>query len=275
MEYEIKNIATDDNSLIELQHFLRVVFPHTSRFTLDFLRWQYTENPLGKMEGFNAWDNGQIISHFAGLPIEMNLFGKERRGLLCINVSTDPKYQGKKLFKTLGERTVKYAMDNGYDFMIAVPNANSSHTFLKYLGFYLISPLSVKVGIGNNISSDRHFDCYKLWDENQYRWRLNSPINKYYYSQGYLYSPISFFAKTISRISLFNKTVEELSQNIGFRPLNLYIGLGADTSRGLYFNMPSFIKRPPFNLVFRDFTGEIPLIQKEDIFIQLIDLDTI
>ncbi|WP_101688816.1 GNAT family N-acetyltransferase [Dysgonomonas massiliensis] len=275
MEYEIKYIATDDNSLVELQHFLKVVFPRTSRFTLDFLRWQYKENPLGEMEGFNAWHNGRIISHFAGLPIEMNLFDKKRRGLLCINVSTDPKYQGKKLFKTLGERTVKYAMDNGYDFMIAVPNANSSHTFLKYLGFYLISPLSVKVGIGNNIFSDRHFDCYKSWDEKQYKWRLNSPVNKYSCSDGCLYSPISFFAKTISKINLFNKTVEELSQNIGFRPLNLYVGLGADISRGFYFNMPSFIKRPPFNLVFKDFTGEIPPIQKENVFIQLIDLDTI
>lgn len=275
MKYEIKNIETDDNSLMELQRFLKVVFPHTSRFTLDFLRWQYAENPIGEMEGFNAFDGGKIISHFAGLPIVMNLFGKDRRGLLCVNVSTDPKHQGKKLFKKLGERTTEYAKNNGYDFMIAVPNANSSHTFLKYLGFYLISPLEVKVGIGNNIFSDKCFNCYKSWSEKQYRWRLNSPITKYSYSDGYLHSPISFFAKTISRISLFNKTVEELSQNIGFRLLNLYIGLGADTSRGLYFNMPSFIKRPPFNLVFRDFTGEIPSIQKEDIFIQLIDLDTI
>lgn len=275
MEYGINNIKNDDDSLIELQHFLQTVFPHTSRFTLDFLRWQYRQNPLGEMEGFNAWDEGKIVSHFAGLPIVMNLFGEERRGLLCINVSTHPAYQGRKLFKTLGERTMEYAKHKGYDFMIAVPNANSSHTFLKYLGFYLISPLTVKVGIGNKIYPDRKFKCYKSWNEDQYRWRLSSPANKYSYSDGSLFSPISFFAKTISKISLFNSVAEESSQNIGLRPLNLYIGLGADTSRRLYMNMPSFIKRPPFNLVFRDFTGEIPTITKEDIFIQLIDLDTI
>lgn len=275
MEYKIKKIEVDDNSLFELKRFLNVVFPRTSKFTLDFLRWQYAQNPLGEMEGFNAWDKRHIVSHFAGLPITMDIFGKERKGLLCINVSTDPRYQGKKLFKTLGERTVEYAVDNGYDFMIAVPNANSSHTFLKYLGFYLISPLSVKVGIGDKIYPDKKSNCFKLWDEEQYKWRLSSPIGKYSHSGGFLYSPISFFAKTISKISLFNKTVDELSRNIGFRPLNLYVGLGADTTGGFYFNMPSFIKRPPFNLVFRDFTGEIPHINKEDIFIQLIDLDTI
>lgn len=275
MSYDIKKIEVDDNSLIEIKRFLNEVFPKNRKFTFDYLRWQYARNPLGKMEGFNAWDKGRIISHFAGLPILMNIYGKERKGLLCINVSTDRNYQGKKLFTNLGERTIQHAKDNGYDFMIAVPNSNSSHAFLKYFGFYLISPLNVKIGFGKNIYTDKIFDCYKIWNEEQWLWRLSNPTNKYFCVDECLYSPVSFFAKTISHIGLLNNGAGQVLKRIGLRPLNLYIGLGASTSKGLYFNIPSFIKRPPFNLVFRDFTGEIPQISKEDIFLQLIDLDTI
>lgn len=276
MEYSIRKIETDEKSLLEITGFLKETFPKNEKFSIDFIRWQYAQNPLGAMAGFNAYDDNKIVSHFAGLPIAMNLFGKNRKGLLCINVSTNPDYRGKKLFTKLGESTIQYASDNGYDFLIAVPNANSTHGFLKYFGFYLISPLTVKVGLGKNIYTDKSSACKKTWDDNQWKWRLNNPTNKYAYDKtGILSTPISFFAKTLSNCRIPERVVKEKTQSIGFRSLNLYIGLGADTSKGLYFNIPSFVKRPPFNLVFKDLTGEIPQINKEDIFLQLIDLDTV
>ena len=277
MQYAVKEIGVDEDSLKELVVFFKDVFPKTDRFTLDFIRWQYAQNPLGHIVGFNAWDNGRIISHFAGLPIEMNLFGEIRKGLLCINVSTNADYRGKKLFTTLGNATIHSASENGFDFMIAVPNANSTHAFLKYFGFYLISSLTVKVGFGENIYSDKQFKCFKIWDDNQWKWRLNNPMSRYSYNKtGIVSSPLSFFAKTISKSLLSENIQESLLNSSEIRPLNLYVGLGADTSKGLYFNMPSFVKRPPFNLVFRDLTGgKIPEVNKENIFLQLIDLDTI
>lgn len=276
MDYPLKEIDISEDSLKEITGFLKETFPKNKKFTLDFVRWQYARNPLGKMAGFNAYDNDRIVSHFAGLPINMNLFGKERKGLLCINVSTNADYRGKKLFTILGEKTVKYATENGFDFMIAVPNANSTHGFLKYFGFYLISPLSVKLGFGKNIYTDSKFNCYKTWDESQLRWRLSNPANKYCMGEkGIISTPVSYFVKTLSKNQLSGDFSDIVSRKLGFRPLNLYIGLGADTSKGLYFNIPSFVKRPPFNLVFKDLTGEIPMVKKEDIFLQLIDLDTI
>ena len=276
MEYSIKKIDISEDSLIEITRFLKEVFPKTDKFTIDFVRWQYAQNPLGPMAGFNAWDGGRIVSHFAGLPISLNLFGEMRKGLLCINVSTNVNYRGKKLFTLLGEKTIEYASNNGFDFLIAVPNANSTHGFLKYFGFDLVTPLTVKVGFGKNIFTDKKFNCYKSWDTDQWLWRLNNPDNKYTCDkQNIISTPISFFAKTLS-VGRFGKVKPDFAfQNIGFRPLNLYVGLGADTSKGLYFNMPSFVKRPPFNLVFRDLTGKIPQLKKDDIFLQLIDMDTI
>lgn len=275
MEYSIKEIDVNEESLLKISDFLNECFPKSKKFSVDFVRWQYTQNPLGSMVGFNAWDGKKIISHFAGLPIMLNLFGKIRKGLLCINVSTNANYQGQKLFTTLGEKTIEYAAKNGFDFIIAVPNANSTHAFLKYFGFYLISPLTVRLGFGKNIYNDKAYNCFKYWDSDQWAWRLNNPTNTYFCDKkGIVSSPISFFAKTISKSEPAND-LNISSKKITHRALNLYVGLGADTSKGLYFDMPSFVKISPFNLLFRDLTGEIPTIKKEDIFIQLIDLDTI
>lgn len=277
MRYAIKKIDISEEGLIEVTRFLKEIFPNNKKFSLDFIRWQYAHNPLGEMIGFNAWDNGRIISHFAALPINMNLFGKLCKGLLCINVSTNINYRGNRLFTILGEKTIEYAKSKGYDFFIAVPNANSTHAFLKYFQFQFISPLSVKVGLGKNIYPQKAAKCYKIWDDKQWQWRLNNPSNKYAQDKKEIVmSPISFFAKSVSKGQSHDNRCDINLQNIGFRPLNLYIGLGADVSKGFYFNIPSFIKRPPFNLVFKDLTGgRIPRINKDDIFLQLIDLDTI
>lgn len=276
MEYLIKNIDTDEKSLIEIARFLSESFPKSKKFTHEFIKWQYTENPLGTMVGFNAWHKEQIISHFAALPISMNIHGKDLKGLLCINVATNSNYRGKQLFTKVGEKTIEYARDKGFDFMIAVPNGNSSHAFLKYFGFTLISPLTVKIGLGKKIyNKDQKFNCYKTWDESQWQWRLKSPANKYFYnSKGILSSQIMPLVKSLSLADL-STTAEKLTSKTGFSLFNLYIGLGADTTKGLYINIPSFVKRPPFNLVYKDLKGNIPTITKEDVFIQLIDMDTI
>ena len=273
----IRPIEVTEEALHELHRYLHVVFPKATKFTPDFVKWQYIQNPLGVMSGYNAWDGNRIIAHFAGLPLTMNLFGKICRGLLTINVSTDPAYRGQKLFTKVGEHTIQHAKDLGCDFLIGVPNANSTHTFLKYLGFYLISPLTVKIGFGAHIYSDKEFNCYKLWDDAQWSWRLQNPANKYYYRNNILSTPISFFAKTLSNVYFSNAVDRKLlvNNNAGLRLLNLYVGLGADTSKGFYFKLPSLIKHSPFNLVFRDLTGNIPVIKQEDISFQLIDFDVI
>ena len=99
------------------------------------------------MIGFSAWDGNRIISHFTSYPIRMKVFGKIRKGLVIINVSTNEKYRGKRLFTTLGEKTIEYAKESGYDFMIGVPNPNSADTFTRYLGFDIIASFTTTVGI--------------------------------------------------------------------------------------------------------------------------------
>ena len=59
-----------------------------------------------------------------------------------------------------------------------------------------------------------------------------------------------------------------------FDLFNIYVGLGVEKKGGIYFNLPKFVKRSPFNLIFKDLTaGQLPEITKDNIFFQLLDYD--
>lgn len=271
MEYTYKKVEVDEESLNIALEILKTSFPDSKKFSIDYLRWQYAENPIGNIVGFNAFYEDALAAHYVAMPISMTLFGKERKGLLSLNTATHPDHRGKRLFSILADKTYKYAAENGFDYVIGVANANSTHGFLKNLGFYLISPLEVKFGLGCKVYSDKKNNCYRNWSNDLLNWRLKNPSNKYSFKNNILFSPIA----PVGVKGLLGKVDFEmdLKTKNRFRPINLYVGLGANLSKGLYFKIPSFIKHSPFNLIFKDLTGNLPEIKKEDVFFQLLDFD--
>lgn len=271
MEYTYKKVEVDEESLILASEILSTSFPDSNKFSIDYLRWQYAENPNGNIVGFNAFYGDLLAAHYVTMPITMVLFGKETKGLISLNTATHPDHRGKGLFTILAEKTFEYAKENGFDFVTGVANANSTHGFLKKLGFYLISPLEVKFGLGRNIYSDKKNNCYRNWNKELLDWRLNNPSNNYSFKNNIIFSPLG----PIGVKGLLGKVNIDLDFKYKFilRPINLYVGLGADLSKGLYFKIPSFIKHSPFNLIFKDLTGNLPIIEKGDIFFQLLDFD--
>lgn len=273
MEITIQPINTaSDDALLELSAFLSRIFPKTDKFNFEFLKWQYRECPDGAMIGFNAYDGTKLISHFAALPLKMSIFGSVYKGAACMNVSTDSDYRGKMLFTKLGQATIDYAKQYDFDFLVAVPNANSTHAFLKYFDFKLISPLTVKVGFGLPKYRQEIAPVFKVWNSDLLDWRIENPANKYFVYQNQIQTPISFFAKTVNLKTIdFKDNIIKLPK----KPISLFAGLGVDFG-ATFFNLPKWIKRPPFNLVFKDLTnGKLENLKKEDFFIQLIDLDII
>lgn len=274
MEYSIKQVCVDDRSLREIRELLSVVFPKTDKFTFDYLRWQYKDNPLGEIVGFNAYRGDELAAHYVAMPVEMCLFGVRRKGLLSLNTATHPEHQGKRLFSNLAERTYSLAREHGYEYVIGVANGNSTHGFLKNLGFYLVSPLMIKFGFGMNLFPDSLPRCYRIWDSKTLEWRLRNPATKYYFNQGIITSPKCFMGVKV--IVGKNDLLQDISLKSYFRPVNLYVGLGSNLSKGIYFNVPGFIKHSPFNLIFKDLTnGSLPCLKKEDVFFQLLDFDVI
>lgn len=53
--YQISQVVTDDHSLLEILKLLQLVFPKSSKFSMKYLKWQYVENPVGIIVGFNAY----------------------------------------------------------------------------------------------------------------------------------------------------------------------------------------------------------------------------
>lgn len=271
-EYRIELVKVDEASLKESQKLLQLVFKeHADKFSYDYLKWQYADNPVGPIVGFNAYFGDTLAAHYVTMPIYMIINGQKTRGLLSLNTATHPAHRGKRLFSILAERTYQYAAENCFKFVIGVANANSTHGFLKYLGFKLIGPLSFKVGVGMSLYERTDYTYSRFWDNEIMDWRLKNPSMKYYKNGNMIVSPIKpGFKKLVyhDKYGLFN------GKRLIFRPFNLYIGYGANLNKGIYCGVPKFIERSPFNLIFRDLTGgELPEVTKDNILFELIDFD--
>lgn len=272
MDYRIEQVKTDEQALLEIQQLLQLVFEkNASKFSLDYLKWQYVENPAGQVVGFNAYKNGVLAAHYETVPVYMNINGEKTLGLLSKDTATHPDHRGNRLFTILAEHTYQYAAENGYRFVIGVANAQSTHGFIKNLNFNLIGPLDFKIGLGTNIYPQRDFTYTRYWDQELMEWRLRNPSMEYFKNGDLIVSPIKVgFKKLVGHNAAALVSLPKLHM----RPLNLYIGYGADLSKGLYVNLPKFIKRSPFNLIFLDLTeGALPEMTPDNILFELIDFD--
>src|SRR5665213_2921074 len=151
------------------------------RYNSTYLRWLYYENPNGAVVGFDAWDDDRAVAHYVCIPLLANIqSGGPRKVLLSLNTATHPDYQGRGLFVKLASETYALAAEQGYDAVIGVANANSTHGFVNRLGFQLVTPLSVRIGIGPlqidaTAARDGATDLICSWPSEAIVWRLANP----------------------------------------------------------------------------------------------------
>ena len=113
-DYRIKQVDTDTAALQEILHLMQSAFEgHAEKFSLEYLKWQYADNPVGTIVGFNAYKGDELAAHYVAMPIYMMIDGNKTLGLLSLNTATHPNHQGKRLFTTLADRTYQYAAENG------------------------------------------------------------------------------------------------------------------------------------------------------------------
>src|SRR5258708_2073413 len=141
MNYEYRNTVTDAKSISLYSDLLSSVFPDTKKYTPQFLDWQYNQNPSGKVVGYDAFLNGELVGHYVTIPVLYSFNNENIKGLLSLNTATHPSHQGKGLFTKLAQRTFDFAQGQGFKFVIGVANQNSSHGFINKLGFTLVAPL--------------------------------------------------------------------------------------------------------------------------------------
>lgn len=271
--YDLKPCVADDFHLEKYSRLLSEVFPETKKFSPAFLKWQYAGNPVGTIVGYDAWFENELAAHYATIPVIYNNNSYPLKGLLSLNTATHIEHQRKGLFIQLAEKSYELAASMGYEFVIGVANQNSTHGFINKLGFRLISPLDVKVGLGKLIAHKRNQFFHSEWNKENISWRLNNPSNHYQKTKSGIYSQTTI--PLIKSVLTINNTDFECSSQSQFKtPLKIWIGLNAvEKFNGIWMNLPEKLKPAPLNLIFKDLSAKGFHPEKKDFFFELIDFD--
>lgn len=279
---ELQPVGTNDADIEEMAALLRVVFPDSEHFTDEVVKWQYRDNPDGAVVGFNAVQGAVLTAHYVTIPFMAQVDGRTERGLLSLNTATHPAHQGKGLFTLLATETYAHAAKAGYGFVIGVANANSTHGFIKKLGFQLVSPLRAMVGMGplpmRNGQAEPAYQ--RIWSDESLRWRLSHP------QHGYTVRPADGMHLLLSERSKFGARYIMATRREGFGALavaaepgrvrsKVWIGLDPAMHWGgaAYMNVPMRFRPSPLNLIFKDLSGQGRKLDAARVRFHALDFD--
>lgn len=281
---KLKKIGTDDASLSASAALLKCAFPHASHLSLPYLRWLYRENPAGPAVGFNAWEENQVIGHYACIPVELYLDGRPCKGLLALNTAMHPQYRNAGIIYSLAKKTCDLAAAQGFHCIYAVANAASTPIFTKALRFQFIGQLTAALGFGRLTP-----DWEKALDGNRFRrkwtapnaqWRAQNPVNPSGLRPAHAHST-TFTAKTpypfISAYGIMHTDCEiPTSNNATHLGLKLYLGLLPSDSCNYYgyMNIPERLKPSPLNMIYRPLSEEAPpQLDRDEVILGFQDFD--
>lgn len=276
MSYEFKQVTTDTACIKECAELLRLVFPRAPKFTDTFLQWEYAANPAGKIVGFNAYHEGKLAAHYVIQPVVAKVNGKEMKGLLSLNTATHPSHQGKKLFTQLAEKSYDLAASMGYKFVVGVANANSTHGFVKKLGFSLVGQLDARVGYGDIDHSNIQEYCFeRIWSKELLQWRIDDPAARYKIA-GHKILAHTGTPGVKAILGEFGKELQQVKdpakQVSGI--FSLWIGMdhSINWKKTKYVSIPMKFRPSPLNLIFNNLDRK-ETISRECVKFQAIDFD--
>lgn len=278
MSYNFEPITIDDDSLKKVTHLLKTTFPKVSKYTEEFVSWQYAQNPQGAVVGYNAFLNDELAAHYALMPIKSMVFGKEEKGLLSLNTATHPDHRGKRLFPTLADKSYTQAADQGYSFIIGVANAQSTPGFLKKLDFQFVGRLEAKLGFGKLVRNTNNVsvDYQRIWDEASVQWRLSNPELSYKVTNNRVTSSTDQFGiQAILKDFEPEYIVADKHASLGFRPLKVWLGIDhtINWKKSFYFDIPLKLRPSPLNLIFKDLTGKDRKFEFSGVQFSALDFD--
>tara|TARA_B100000131_G_C17985439_1_gene560367 strand:+ start:59 stop:931 length:873 start_codon:yes stop_codon:yes gene_type:complete len=283
---KLKNITIKQGelNLIEFQNLSKLfkrVFK--KEFSPEFLNWYYFLNPNGTAITYNAFNNNELIGHYALLPIKIRLYEKEFDAALSMFTAIDENFRGLYLFNELAKKSYNLAKDKGFKFIIGVSNQISTKLFIRYFKFKFISQLDVKFGFGHINKIDHPSNFKVLWNDKSLSWRLKNPRfnyqSKFYKDNILIYNNFyKFFKIEMGRFpkNQFFDVFQGNKNNNNFSFLNLWIGLGKyQWKNKMYFNLPEKLKPAPLNFIIKNISGEHYNISldKDNVDFQLIDFD--
>lgn len=267
--YDLRPIELGNTSIIEMAELLASVFPESKKFSPEFLQWQYIDNPIGRVVGFNAFKDDELAAHYATIPVLWKIDGEVKKGLLSLNTATHQNHRGKKLFTQLADKTYAHAKEMGYEFVIGVANANSTPGFVKNLDFKILCPLDAYLSLSSKHQNVKVFTSISEWNGDSLFWRFQNPSNSYRKEKNAVLS--STHISLVKAMIYKNETVSVLPLLKSKSILKLHIGWN-NKPTGLSIKIPKKRQPSPLNLIYRPLSNHQPPKQ-ENICFRLMDFD--
>lgn len=282
MEYILKKIEYDIPNLCKYADLLNIVFKEKIPKTVDFLDWEYNQNPLGKAYGYDAFYKDELVAHYSAQPIISNIEGKITKGLLALHVAIHPGHRGKGLFTEIHNRTHEKAISDGFEFVMAVANNMSAPRCVKALDFKIIRRLDARIGFGVPHKDDydkSSYSYYRIWDKDTIEWRLKDPSYKHIVREKK--GILTVFAPT--HINYFSAIIAQMKQNefgsikideedsVNF--LRVWLGIDKNMKWKTSFILPEKLKPSPLNLIYLNFKDSSHRLDGDSLFFNNIDFD--
>jgi len=277
-------VRGDDAALAQYVALFAACFPGTGKFTLDYLRWLYADNPDGVVVGYDAWDGARLAAHYVCVPGMATVGGETVRVLLSLNTATHPDYQGKGLFTRLAALTYDSGREQGYDAVYGVANSNSTPGFIRKLGFQLVRPLEARVGVGG-VGTPPHGQGAAVSFERTrspaaLAWRCANPDNPVRMRRrgaAWQFEAAALgLARAYGELALPDGAGWRATDvPLGWTPARLYLGLVPDGERAFlcYPPIPERVRPSPLNLIYRSLSGRVERLDPAAIRFSFLDFD--
>jgi GNAT superfamily N-acetyltransferase len=181
MNYEFRPVEVTDRHLALYVELFRICYQRSEKYSLAYVQWQYRDNPVGPIVGFDAWHGDQLAAHYVVLPQRYRIVtGEIVPGALSLNTVTHPEHQGKGLFTRLARETFEKAGRDGFRLITGVANAASFPGFTKKLEFRHLGQIPLLVGSVRDVLRNRDRRAGMYWDAEGLEWRIEDPGSTYF-----------------------------------------------------------------------------------------------
>jgi hypothetical protein len=282
MTFEIREV--NECNIAKYIELFKICYPKSKKIvTNDYFIWLYFKNPDGDVIGFDAFNDNELVGHYACIPTYINLKGNKVKGLLSLNTMTHPEFRNKGLFLNLAKKTYSLGEKLGYECIYGVSNKNSTYGFVNKLGFQFVCQLKANLFLKYKNSSEireennnNKMDFIRSWSSETLNWRLNNPSNKVkeillrnkniYLANTQLGSIIKVYAELESQNE---ENKKEIKQNFF-----LFIGLEANKKEGkIEVTLPSILKPAPLNFIYLPLNKSTNIINENKVNLNFLDFD--
>ncbi|MDD5265583.1 MAG: hypothetical protein PHO08_00460 [Methylococcales bacterium] len=210
--------------------------------------------------------------------------------MLSLNIVVHPDYRGRGYFKSLALSTYEEAKLRNAGFVIGVANAKSTLPCQRLLKFQKVSPLTVKLGLGNvkRKTEPSALPCFQVkWEEASLDWRLKRPGANYQATSNSdgtwiwrttgtcgIYAEMGWFPTEAQQLKSVLYQVDT-KPIITPNPVKLWIGMDrrCEWPGYWYCDLPESFKPSPLNFLFKDLTIFKRFLDMETAQISLLNFD--